>query len=122
VGNRILIGLFLMLAMHSREGVCQQEPSVLKPLFTRPVLYPVIAAAGQNPFLADTGSRKVKKDIPAIPSGFSLINQPFTPQKLPLFCRWEYQIEKSTTLPLRFRLGSIDYTDYLEQKPNARRQ
>lgn len=35
------------------------------------------------------------------------------------FCKKEIQIEKATKIPFKFRLGSIDYTDYLEQKPNA---
>gem|GEM_PF-343618 len=38
---------------------------------------------------------------------------------LSLFCKQELQVEKATRLAIRFRLGSIDYTDYLEQKPNA---
>lgn len=37
------------------------------------------------------------------------------------FCQQELNFEKATAIPLRFRLGSVAYTDYLEQKPNALR-
>jgi uncharacterized heparinase superfamily protein len=42
-------------------------------------------------------------------------------QHLGFFCKKELQLQKLTSVPVYFRLGSKDYVDYLEQKPNARK-
>lgn len=45
--------------------------------------------------------------------------QNFYNQSLGYFCKKEIQLQKITTLPVFIRLGSKDYVDYLERKPNA---
>ncbi|MBC7829033.1 MAG: hypothetical protein H7122_14885 [Chitinophagaceae bacterium] len=45
-----------------------------------------------------------------------LIAEDHYSQNFGFFCRKELQFEKQTKLPLRFRLGSIEYCNYLEDK------
>lgn len=40
--------------------------------------------------------------------------------KLPLFCRFEESVARNSKLNMRFRLGSVDYVDQLEQKPHTK--
>lgn len=39
-------------------------------------------------------------------------------KSMPFFCRIEDKIEKNTCIPLKMRLGNLNYVDFLEKKYN----
>ena len=53
------------------------------------------------------------------PVSCSVISADFYTQGFGFFCKKELQFEKATKIPLRFRLGTLQYNNYLEGKPNA---
>lgn len=59
--------------------------------------------------------------VDSLPKNFSIkvLPQNFYNQHLSFVCKKEVQLQKLTMLPLFIRLGSKDYVDYLEKKPNA---
>ncbi len=40
----------------------------------------------------------------------------FNPNNLPIFCKIEHQIEKTSKIGFRFRLGDLNYVNMLENK------
>lgn len=58
-------------------------------------------------------------DSAATLPSFRILLPNFYNRTLGFVCRKEYQLQKLTSLPVYFRLGSKAYVDYLERKPNA---
>jgi hypothetical protein len=53
---------------------------------------------------------------------YAIVNTPAAANYLNclgFFCRQELRLDKLTPMPIRFRLGSLEYVNYLEQKPNS---
>ncbi len=79
-------------------------------------------------------SYKAEKDLPGINlpsesnlhvSRFIKLSQPvpatFYTQCLGFICRKEWQLDKISPVIVRFRLGSLEQVNWLEQKPNSRK-
>ena len=71
-----------------------------------------------SPFVALKDS-SVKREQPVRFSSVFLkepIRSDFYQHRLGFFCRQEWKVEKITGIPIRFRLGSLEYVNRLEGK------
>ncbi|MEP7255757.1 MAG: hypothetical protein ABI666_08260 [Ferruginibacter sp.] len=60
-----------------------------------------------------------KSSIFLNPVSFSVINADYYTKNFGFFCKKELEFEKTTKVPLKFRLGSVQYCDWMEGKRTA---
>ncbi len=61
----------------------------------------------------------INPGITLTPVFFSLINADYYTQNFGFFCKKELQFEKATKVPFKFRLGTVQYCDWMEGKKTA---
>lgn len=76
--------------------------------------------------LSQISALKAQSSLPvkdsAINKPFIVVPKSYYNYHLGFICKQEWKLQKTTGINLFFRLGSKEYVDFLEQKPNARKR
>ena len=96
----------------NKNWVYKASPLYVKTSVLRPTSFDLPLLTGDDPYPF------IGHHVHIIQTNFHLTPEYYT-QSLGFFCKTELQIQKITSVPLRFRLGSLEYVNWMEQKPNA---
>ncbi len=117
MAQRIFWVVVVLLFPFNREIFAQQK--IVEKNFAVPSFLGASDSLCLLPTRPDLAIFPAKKIIP-IPSFFQKPLQPVAPSfyinSLSFICRQEWKFQKNTGIPLRIRLGSLEYVDRIEGK------
>jgi hypothetical protein len=107
--KRKLLFLFFCTIFASIAAFCQNIPANHKAITLITTPFSFIKKQQPIIFVAAQANKRVV-------SPSMLVSPTFYCDNLAYFCKKEIKFEKVTKIPFRFRLGSVQYVDYLEGK------
>ena len=110
--KRPIIFIVALLIMLSQKSFSQAKSTYLFPakVLSEPILqHPTLYAASLTNSINKRPVALTVTPWSMLPSNYYVINLGF-------FCKNELRFQKATSIPLRFRLGSLDYCNKLEKK------
>lgn len=119
--NKTILAFVMVLyliAFAKKTTHAQTNQIVGKSLYelrTDTLSFPTIRSLRIPPFL-NTVSLRPNPFSPMGPTTTYQAPVLYQVQDLAFFCRLEVKMEKASKIPVRFRLGSVDYVDYMEGK------
>jgi hypothetical protein len=114
VGRVLMVGGLLLFLSQSAESQSFSEGKNLFQLqeLLRDLTAPNRLNAAAFPTGLTTLNRQTESSSPIFLPRWSA-------EELPFFCRIEHDFAKKSLLPVKFRLGSVEYVDWLEGKNSS---
>jgi hypothetical protein len=120
--KRPILFVVVLILIFNGEIFSQSKPQKINyPATNHPLARPGIVYNFRFKDLQKNAAGNFEKNPhkPSLTIPLQILPGSFYSGHLSFFCRQEIQLEKAISIPLRFRLGSLGYVDYLEQKPNS---